>query len=475
MITLIPPSAQEKKDAAPRRVDTTGYPKPSYEDEDDFYIADEQVPQGKNDSIDPKMIEYHAIIKVFGVGGGGNNSVTIMAETGPDNIEYYAINTDAAMLRKLNRGIMHRIQIGKETTGGRGAGGEPQVGADSAKESEETLREGIKGANLVFISAGMGGGTGTGAAPVIARLAHEQNILVIGVVTKPFNFEGGEKMKLALQGIDEMRANVDSLVIIPNEKLVDIKKAMTYSEAMRIADEVLANSVLSIASIVFKTSDRNVDFADVEKMLRGSGLTHIATGKSKGEKRADDVYKQIVDSQILETSVANAGRLIIDITAPQDMGFREYQDLVARITGLARSDVKMKDGMGIQADGSDILEVTVVATDFKTGALSEQEQIERIDENIRRAEEENQNKPLRAREPFVPTESVRAAVSLDIDDKPLRQQYTDNPIFPSFVQPEIKTTPSNALVDALNHSTKPIDEEAESFLPIKNLLNKPKR
>lgn len=304
-------------------------------------------------------------IKVFGVGGGGGNALEFMSNQGVDNVEYIAVNTDVKALRSKNGETMKRIQIGKKKTKGRGAGNDPSIGAESAVEDKEEIQSQLKGSTMVFISAGMGGGTGTGAAPIIASLAKELDILTVGVVTKPFDFEREQKMNQALKGIAEMRKYVDALVIVPNQKLLKMHdKALNLRQAFSLVDEILYKAVKSISDLVTSSGYVNVDFADVEATLKDAGDAHMAIGFGTGENKADEAVKEVINSPLLETSINGASRILVNITMSPDTTMEDTDMVMQQITKAATPDVKVISGISIDDDMQDAMILTVIATGF---------------------------------------------------------------------------------------------------------------
>jgi cell division protein FtsZ len=308
-----------------------------------------------------------AKIKVIGVGGGGGNALNCIAEAGiTGNVEYIAVNTDAQALR--NSKAPGKIQIGVKCTGGLGAGAKPEVGENAAHENEDEIREAIKDADMVFITAGMGGGTGTGAAPVVAKIAHDENKLTIGVVTKPFGFEGAKKMEKAEKGIAAMLQNVDALIVIPNQNLLTISAArgqkLTMRQSYQQADEVLKTDVIAIAEIITKHDDINVDFADITTIIKNAGYAHMAIGCGQGKDKVSEVVKQVIESELLGTSVKGAKRLLVDITMSEDIGVDEMAELTDAITNEVDSDAEIIFGNGYDSNLSDAVSVTVIAADF---------------------------------------------------------------------------------------------------------------
>ena len=309
-----------------------------------------------------------AKIKVIGVGGGGGNALNgIIAQGIKGNVEYIAVNTDAQALKKFD--AENTIQIGRKLTKGLGAGAKPEIGESSAQESKDEIAEKIKDADMVFITAGMGGGTGTGAAPVIAEIARELNKLTIGVVTKPFKFEGIKKMDRAEKGIEALKKNVDALIVIPNQNLIDTEmKNLTMAQAYAISDNVLKTDVIAIAEIITRHDEINVDFADVTTILTNAGQAHIAIGHGEGKDKVQDILNQVVTSSLLETSIAGARRLIVNVTMSPDLTVLDMAELTEAISNAADDGAAIIFGNGTDENAKDTMDVTVIAADFTDNA-----------------------------------------------------------------------------------------------------------
>ena len=275
-------------------------------------------------------------IKVVGVGGGGGNAINRMFEAGVKGADFVAVNSDAQALL-LSR-AQHKIQIGEKLTHGKGAGSNPEVGKGSAEESKEDIIEALKGTDMVFITAGMGGGTGTGAAPIVAAIAKEMGILTIGVVTKPFAFEGKRRMNQAEQGIAELADSVDSLVVIPNEKLKEISnEKITFTNAFSIADDVLRQGVQNISELIRMPAIVNLDFADVKSIMADAGYAHMGVGIASGKDKAELAAKAAINSPLIETPMNGAKGVIISITGSPDMGLDEVYEASSIISDLSKT------------------------------------------------------------------------------------------------------------------------------------------
>lgn len=302
-------------------------------------------------------------IKVIGVGGAGNNAVNRMVDSGITSAYFVAVNTDKQVL--LMSKADQTIQIGAELTSGLGAGAKPEVGKAAAEESREQITNMLKGSNLVFITAGLGGGTGTGAAPVIAKMAKDMGILTVGVVTKPFAFEGPKRAANAEQGLNELRKYVDTLVIVPNEKLFKIlKKDTPLVDAFRYADDVLRQGIQGVSELIVKPSLINLDFADVSTIMRNKGLAHMGIGKGRGENKTIEAVRQAVTSQLLETSIEGATGILINISGGMDLTLSEIYEAVDLVRDVADKDCNIIFGATINEDIKGESQVTVIATGF---------------------------------------------------------------------------------------------------------------
>ena len=307
-----------------------------------------------------------AQIKVVGVGGGGNNAVNRMILSGIKSANFVAINTDkqALYLSKATQ----RIQIGEKLTKGLGAGADPEIGKQAAEESKAAITEALKGTDLVFITAGMGGGTGTGAAPVVAAIAKELGALTVAVVTKPFAFEGRRRMMNAEQGIANLRKNVDTLVVIPNDKLTqNFNKDITMVEAFRRADDVLRQGIQGISDLIVFPALINLDFADVRTVLKNNGMAHMGLGVGRGENRTIDAIRQAVYSPLLETTIEGATGVIVNITGGVDLTMGEVQHAVGLIYEVVDEKANIIFGADIRDDLEEEVQVTIIATGFDKG------------------------------------------------------------------------------------------------------------
>lgn len=304
-----------------------------------------------------------ANIKVIGVGGAGNNGVNGMVDAELKNIEFIAVNTDKQALSesKANK----KIQIGEKLTRGLGAGANPEIGKCSAEESKAEIAEALKGADMVFVTAGMGGGTGTGAAPVVAETSKEMGILTVAVVSKPFPFEGKRRMMQAESGIEELRQCVDTLIIIPNEKLLQIaEKETSFKDAFKMSDDVLRQGIQGISDLITIPGLVNLDFADVKTIMLDAGIAHMGTGRARGEHRAQEAARQAIHSPLLETSIEGAGGVLINVTGGKDLGLLEINEAAELVQKSVDPDANIIFGAVIDENLSDEIIITVIATGF---------------------------------------------------------------------------------------------------------------
>ena len=302
------------------------------------------------------------VIKVIGVGGGGNNAVNRMIDSGLKNVEFIAVNTDLQALKLSS--AENRMSIGTKLTGGLGAGGNPEIGQNAAIESTEELRNAMRGADMVFITAGMGGGTGTGAAAVVAQIARELEALTVAVVTKPFAFEGAKKMKLAEQGIERLRQAVDTLIIIPNQYLLKIVERKTpIKEAFRIADDVLRQGVQGISDLITEAGEINIDFADVRTIMKGKGDALMGIGTGSGDNRAVDAATNAINNPLLEDArIEGAKGILVSVTGGEDFSLAEYEEILNIITTNADEDAMIISGTATDVTLEDEVKVSVIAT-----------------------------------------------------------------------------------------------------------------
>ena len=311
-------------------------------------------------------VENVVRIKVIGVGGGGNNVVNRMVRSGTRGVDFVAVNTDKQALNVSS--ATSKIQIGEKLTHGQGAGSDPEVGRKSAEESRAQISKALEDTDMVFITAGMGGGTGTGGAPIVAEIAREQGILTVGVVTKPFGFEGRRRMQQAEKGIEELQGKVDSLVIIPNERLKHATdQKITFANAFEIADDVLRQAVQSISDLIRDTGFINLDFADVTAIMKNAGMAHMGVGRAAGKGKAEEAARMAISSPLLETSIHGARGVLINVTGSMDIGLEEVEQAASLVQDAVHPDALTIFGATFDESMDDEIRVTVIATGFADG------------------------------------------------------------------------------------------------------------
>ena len=311
-------------------------------------------------------VENVVRIKVIGVGGGGNNVVNRMVRSGTRGVDFVAVNTDKQALNVSS--ATYKIQIGEKLTLGQGAGSDPEVGRKSAEESRAQISKALEDTDMVFITAGMGGGTGTGGAPIVAEIAREQGILTVGVVTKPFGFEGRRRMQQAEKGIEELQGKVDSLVIIPNERLKHATdQKITFANAFEIADDVLRQAVQSISDLIRDTGFINLDFADVTAIMKNAGMAHMGVGRAAGKGKAEEAARMAISSPLLETSIHGARGVLINVTGSMDIGLEEVEQAASLVQDAVHPDALTIFGATFDESMDDEIRVTVIATGFADG------------------------------------------------------------------------------------------------------------
>jgi len=359
-----------------------------------------------------------AKIKVLGVGGAGGNAINRMVDYGLQGVEFIAINTDAQVLKNSKADI--KLQIGEKSARGLGAGAVPEKGKKAAEESRDDIANAIRGSDLVFITAGMGGGTGTGAAPVIAQLAREMDILTIGVVTKPFAFEGRKRMMNAEQGIIELKNAVDTLVVIPNEKLFQVvSKNTTINDAFMMADDTLRQGIQGITDLIAIPAMINLDFADIKTVMSSRGMAHLGIGTAKGDDRVTEAARQAVLSPLLETSIEGARAVLINITGGSDMGILEVNDAASLIQQNADPDANIIFGVAIDDTMEGAVRVTVIATGFEP---SQEEQAKTVDSLFAAAQ-------IRAKQEAMPDASGNMIPDwVRADARPIQPQSFNQPV-----------------------------------------------
>lgn len=337
--------------------------------------------------MDGVQMNQIAKIKVVGVGGGGMNAVNRMINGGVKNVEFVVINTDKQVLDVSPAET--KLQIGKNVTNGLGAGANPETGREAAIESKDEIRSALEGADMVFVTCGMGGGTGTGASPVVAEIAQDLGALTVGIVTKPFRFEGNRRMEQAIIGVDELKKHVDSLIVIPNDKLRDIiDKSTSMPDAFREVDNVLHRGVQSISDLIAVSGLINLDFADVKAVMENRGNALIGIGLATGENRAIEAAKQAVSSPLLETSIVGATDAIINVTGGKTLTLFEAEDAAEVVRASANTDINIIFGAVINENLDDEVIVTVIATGFDDENKAKDENIEEPKKSINMMDDE---------------------------------------------------------------------------------------
>jgi len=324
--------------------------------------------------------EHQARIKVIGIGGGGNNTLNRIAEIGIDGARIIAVNTDAQDLIETNAD--KKILIGKELTKGLGAGAVPKIGEESAKESEGDIKAALKDSDMIFITSGMGGGTGTGAAPVIAELAKKSGALVVGVVTIPFAMEGSRRYDNAILGLERMEKHVDTLIVIPNEKLLEIAPNLPLHTAFKLADEILTNAVKGISELVTKNGLINLDFADIKSVMTDAGIAMIGLGEADSENRAEESVERALNNPLLDVNLQNATGALVNVTGGSDMTLEDARKIVAKVSETLDEDAKIIWGAQIMEDLNKVIKTMVVITGVKSEQIRGRKNIPKNTENV---------------------------------------------------------------------------------------------
>ena len=399
-------------------------------------------------------------IKVIGVGGGGGNAVNRMVEAGLNGVEFVAMNTDQQAL--VNSKATQKVQLGAKLTKGRGAGADPEVGQRAAEESKDEIANALKGAQMVFITAGMGGGTGTGAAPVVAETAHDLGILTVGIVTKPFAFEGKRKMSMAEQGIANLMMHVDSLIVIPNERLKLIsQEKITLMNAFEAADNVLRQGVESISSLINVPAFINLDFADVRSIMKDAGFAHMGVGVAKGAGKAENAAKAAISSPLLETSIAGARGVIINITSSPAIGLDAVESAASISTQSAHPGANIIWGTAFDERLQDEMSITVVATGF--------ESTPGVDEPIQAVV--NAQRAAAGAAPAAAPAAPRpaAAPAPAPAPAPAADPVIPNPVFSNVFNPNVDTPVSTAPAAKEDDSN---EDDGDYFNDLLSILNK---
>ncbi len=392
--------------------------------------------------VEPEVTNNFASIKVVGCGGGGANAVNRMVDAGLQGVEFIAINTDKQALTASRANT--KIQIGEKLTKGLGAGAVPEIGKRAAEESREEIAQHLKGADLVFVTAGMGGGTGTGAAPIVADIARDLNCLTIAVVTKPFQFEGKQRMRNAETGINELKQFVDTLVVIPNDRLLEVvARGTSMLEAFRVADDVLRQGIQGISDLIALPALINLDFADVKTVMESGGMAHIGIGVGTGENRTQDAAKAAIASPLLETKIDGARALLINITGSEDIGILEINEAARLVQESADSEANIIFGAGIDPSLKDEIHITVIATGFEKSAFPTRE---------------SKKKPFRA---SVPYGSATAAMNPYENRQPLERQET-----PAFEAPGVSSLYENQEASFFPGAGRPMPQQLPGSMGI---------
>ena len=388
-----------------------------------------------NDSAINTNISGKAKIKVIGVGGAGNNAINRMIDAGINCAEYAVVNTDSQILALSP--CENKIQIGTQLTKGLGAGADPEVGRKAAEESKDILTDVIRGTDLLFITAGMGGGTGTGAAPVIAKIARDMKILTVAVVTEPFAFEGKKRMENTVKGLDNLKKYVDTLIVIPNDKIrtvVDPKTTMV--DALRVADEILKQGIKGLAELIVNPALINLDFADVRTILKDRGIAHLGVGVAKGENRIIEAVRVAVNCPLLETTIEGAQGVILNVVGGNDLTFAEVADAAELVRSVVDASANIIFGARIDPNVQDEVEITVIATGFPgyENTQNEEQQRAYTSGQLYTQQNYNQGQPrMSVNEPYYPQQRVAPQQPVQ---PPVRNVQPVQPVQPAqYVQP----------------------------------------
>lgn len=339
------------------------------------------VAHSKDDEELLEILRQHqARIKVVGIGGGGNNTLDRISEIGIDGARIIAVNTDAQDL--IQTKADKKILIGRELTKGLGAGAVPKIGEEAAKESEHEIKDALKDSDMIFITCGMGGGTGTGAAPYIAEIAKKSGSLVVGVVTVPFNMEGSRRYENAMLGLEKMEKHVDTLIVIPNEKLLEIAPNLPLHTAFKLADEVLTNAVKGITELVTKNGLINLDFADIKNVMTDAGMAMIGLGESDSENRAEESVERALNNPLLDVDLHGASGALVNVTGGPDMTLEDARKIVAKVSETLAEDAKIIWGAQINEDLNKVVKTMVVVTGVKSDQIRGRKRIEKINKDI---------------------------------------------------------------------------------------------
>lgn len=400
-----------------------------------------------NDQVISTDISGKARIKVIGVGGAGNNAVNRMIEAGINCAEYVVVNTDSQILA-LSK-CENKIQIGRQLTKGLGAGAEPEVGRQAAEESKDLLNDVIKGTDLLFITAGMGGGTGTGAAPVIAKIARDMKILTVAVVTEPFAFEGKKRMENTVKGLDSLKKYVDTLIVIPNDKIrTVVDKNTPMKEALRVADEILKQGIKGLAELIVNPALINLDFADVKTILKDKGIAHLGIGVAKGDNRIIEAVRLAVNSPLLDTTIEGSKGVILNVVGGEDLTFAEVSDAAELVKSVVDASANIIFGARIDPNVKDEVEITVIATGFPGYANTKPEEQNRSISGQSLYSSQSGQQRMSVNEPYY---QQRPAYS---QQQPVQPQYTQQP-----TQQYGQTQYTQQPAQPVNRAAAPVDDD----------------
>ena len=428
-----------------------------------------------NDSTVNTNISGKARIKVIGVGGAGNNAINRMIEARITCTEYVVVNTDSQILALSP--CENKIQIGTQLTKGLGAGADPDVGRAAAEESKDVLTEVIKGTDLLFITAGMGGGTGTGAAPVIAKIARDMKILTVAVVTEPFAFEGKKRMENTVKGLDNLKKYVDTLIVIPNDKIrTVVDKNTTMVEALRVADEILKQGIKGLAELIVNPALINLDFADVKTILKDRGIAHLGVGVAKGDNRIIEAVRVAVNCPLLETTIEGAQGVILNVVGGNDLTFAEVADAAELVRSVVDASANIIFGARIDPNVQDEVEITVIATGFPGYENTQREEQQRAYTSGQLYTQQAYNQQrMSVNEPYYPQQRVASQQPLQqpTSGYPSFQQQpiTQQPVSQPYVQPAEQPTVRPAAQEP-PQVERPSDKTVPKFAQLLHRFNR---
>lgn len=417
-----------------------------------------------NDSAINTNISGKAKIKVIGVGGAGNNAINRMIEARMSCAEYVVVNTDSQILALSP--CENKIQIGAQLTKGLGAGADPDVGRAAAEESKDILTEVIKGTDLLFITAGMGGGTGTGAAPVIAKIARDMKILTVAVVTEPFAFEGKKRMENTVKGLDNLKKYVDTLIVIPNDKIrTVVDKNTTMVEALRVADEILKQGIRGLAELIVNPALINLDFADVKTILKDRGIAHLGVGVAKGENRIIEAVRVAVNCPLLETTIEGAQGVILNVVGGNDLTFAEVADAAELVRSVVDASANIIFGARIDPNVHEEVEITVIATGFPGYENSQTEEQQRAytSGQLYTRQSYSQDR-LSVNEPYYPQQRVAPQPQVQPAQPPVRTVQPAQPV--PHEQPVVRPAAQEPQIE------RPSDKQVPKFAQLLHRFNR---